>query len=188
MNIFIDIISQQSSIILFEDNTIFASKKFDITWKEFDNFFETILEFLRDNNLNLSQIKWFTIINWPWWFTSTRIITLVMNTINFTSSIKIDSIDYFEFLEICKMSYPMIIKANRSEYLIKESTENEPLLVDKENIKAWTYSSNQNAFDFENNKIYIKWIKDYSSFINNYKFNPSKNRIEPYYIKKPNIS
>jgi len=188
MYIFIDTISKISTLILFKDKKIISQKQFDILWKEYDNFLDTLTSFLSENKVTFDHITWLSVINWPWWFTWTRIISLAINTISFIYKIPIDSFDYFFLLEKAWYSYPMIIKANRWEYLLKISWDSKPELTIISNLKKGKYSWIWNVLDFENYDIYVEYISDYGVFINNYSFNWKFERMEPYYIKKPNIS
>ena len=143
---------------------------------------------MSSNNFGLDDIKWIVVINWPWWFTWTRIVALTINTINFTKNIPLLALDYFSLLEKNWLSYPMLVKANRWEYLLKENSFSEPRLVNIPEIANWDYSWIWDIIDFENRDISIKWIQDYNNFIKNNDFIFTDNRIEPYYIKKPSIS
>lgn len=188
MYIFIDAISPVATVLLFSNQEIISKKTFDILWKEYDKFLDILLGFLDENNMTIDEIDWIAVINWPGWFTWTRIISLTVNAISFTKKIPIDSFDYFNFLEKSWVSYPMLIKANKWEYLIKNSYNLEPQLFLINDIESWSYAWIWNALDFENKQISIEWRRDYEKFIANYSFNWELKRMEPYYIKKPNIS
>ena len=188
MYIFIDTISPNSTIILFCNNQIIAKEDFVIKWKEYDNFLSIFLEFLNNNNLSIEDIKWIVTVVWPGWFTWTRIVTLTINSILFAKKIPLKAINYFELLELSNLSYPILIKANKVEYLFKNSKTEKPFLINKEEIIPWNYSWIGDIIDFENQDIYIQWIKDYNYFINSNKFEFKQEKIEPYYIKKPSIT
>jgi len=188
MYIFIDTISPNSTIILFANSEIIAKNNFIIKWKEYDNFLSTFLDFLWENKLIIDDIKWIVNVVWPWWFTWTRIVTLTINSILFTKKIPLAPINYFQLLEMSGLYYPMLIKANKWEYLIRNTNKEDPYLINKEEILPWNYSWIWDIIDFENRDIYIQWISDYEYFIRNNKFEFIQNKIEPYYIKKPSIT
>lgn len=188
MFLFIDTISPKASIILFDNNKIIAEETFIIKWKEYDNFLSILLDFLTAKNITIDNIKWIIIINGPWWFTGTRIVSLTVNSILFTKNIPLFSINYFQLLEMNGHNYPMLIKANRWEYLYKSNSTIDPYLISIEDVPDWSYFGIWDALDFENRDIYIEWLKDYKYFIENNMFSFSDKRIEPYYIKKPSIS
>lgn len=188
MYLFIDTISPNSTMILFENNRILSQTDFVIKWKEYDNFLQILNDFLSSQNVLIDDIKWIVLVNWPGWFTWTRIVTLTINTILFTLNVPISGLNYFQLLEMNWLSYPMLIKANRWEYLIKNNSSDEPFLIDIDSVPTSRYSGIWDILDFENRDIYIEWIKDYKYFIENNQFSFSDKRIEPYYIKKPSIS
>lgn len=188
MKVFIDTVSPVWVIILFEDKKILAQKKLDILWKEFSLFLDQFLNFLKDNNLNLKDILWIVAVNWPGWFTWTRIISLIINTFNFVYWIKIQSIDYFELIERLGMDYPIIIKANRWEYLIKTSKTVIPTIIGNNDLIDWIYSWIWDQNDFENKNISLNIVNEYNNLIENFEFAGANIKMEPFYIKKPNIT
>lgn len=188
MNLFIDAISSTWSLVLFNDKIIIDMMKIEMKWKEYDNLLEKIEELLIMNSLAFTDISWIVVINWPGSFTWTRVITLIANTLSFVFNIKIESIDYFRFLETAWWLFPMMIKANRNEYLVKLDSNASPEIKNISEINDLEYFWIWDKSDFENRNIYIKSINDYSTFFKSYRFNWNNERIEPLYIKKPNIT
>lgn len=188
MYLFIDTISLKGMLILFEKNSIKAKKELNIYLNEFNSFLPELKKFLINNWTDFDILEGISVINWPGSFTWTRIISLVLNTIQFIKKIKIHEFDYFYFLEKQGKKYPMIIKANRQEYLIKENDSSLPVLRDVWNILDWKYNWIWNILDFENRNISLEWDLDYDYFIKNYTFAWTNLKTEPYYIKKPNIT
>ena len=188
MYIFIDTISNDWVIILFENNEIIDSLSLDIKWKESNEFLSKLSELVNRNNLDFKDISWIIVINWPGSFTGTRVISLVVNTINFVHKTPLESINYFEFLEYMQNSYPMAIKANKWEYLIKKSKDDNPQIIAISELPIWNYFWIWDNIDFEKNESGIQLKKDYEKFIQKFEFNWKNQRIEPFYIKKPNIT
>jgi tRNA A37 threonylcarbamoyladenosine modification protein TsaB len=188
MYIFIDTISQKWKIIAHKNFKIIKEKNLNVLGSEYSDFLDIFLEFLKEIELDVADIEWVTVVNWPGWFTGTRIIALVINTIQFVNHIKVDAIDYFSLIEKAWSSYPMIIKANRTEFLYKENSGSKPYIMPKSELKPWKYSGIWNELDFENKDIWIESKIDYVSFIEKFEFSWTLDRIEPYYIKKPNIT
>lgn len=188
MYLFIDTISDKSTLILFNDKKLITKKELIIKWREYDNFLNELLNFLEENNLIIDNIDWIVFVNWPWWFTWTRIVTLTLNSILFAKKIKLCSIDYFELMRLSSLDFPMLIKANRWEYLIKIQKDDNPYLTEIANIPDWDYSWIWDIIDFANKNISIKWEIDYEKVISSQSFVFLNNRAEPYYIKKPSIS
>lgn len=188
MNIFIDAISPIWAMVLFEDKKIIKQSELKILWSEFSSFLETFMEFLEENDKKIEDISWILVVNWPWWFTWTRIISLVVNTIQFVYWIPLESIDYFTLLEKLWFNYPIIIKANKKEYLIKNKISDEPKIVSIENIGPWEYAWIWDIKDFEDKKIFLNQVVQYNKLIEEYDFAWKMKRVEPFYIKRPNIT
>lgn len=186
--LFIDTISDIWKLMIFNENKkIISFKNIEIKWSEYSSLLNEIINYLDECGLNLDNISWIITINWPGWFTWTRILALILNTINYVKKIPLESINFWEYVILCWWEYPILIKANRWEYLLKENKNTEPKLIKNEEIKEWEYFWIWDL-DFDKTKIKIKSQLDISKFIENY--NPSYNnkKIEPYYIKKPNIT
>lgn len=83
----------------------------------------------------------------------------------------------------------MIIRANRGEYLHKKNKDTTPELVSIPDIESGTYYGIGDTNDFTNRVISIQSNLDYDLFCKNFALsqNPTE-RIEPLYIKKPNIT
>ena len=188
MNIFIDTISPLWKIILYADGKIIKEKDLKILWSEYSLFLDEFMAFLDENEASLKDLDRLVVVNWPGWFTGTRIMALIANTIKFVHDIPLGSIDYFRLLELSGLGYPMIIKANRTEYLLKSKPLSDPVIMPKTEIASWEYSWIWDELDFENQKVSIKWIRDYEKLIEKLESDWNLEKIEPYYIKKPNIT
>ena len=188
MYLFIDVISPDWALILFNDDKIISESRVSLKWKEFNNLLENIEDLLKQNLMEFKDLSWITVINWPWSFTWTRVIALIVNTLILVYGIKVEAIGYFRFLELSEASCPMFIKANKNEYLVRISSSQEPIIENIGEVKDGAYFWIWDNIDFENRKIYIKSISDYSIFFKNYRFDWKAENIEPLYIKKPNIT
>lgn len=188
MYIFIDAISSDWVLILFEKNKIIDSLSLDIKWKESNEFLSKLEEIVNRNNINFKDLSGIVVINWPGSFTGTRVISLIVNTINFVHHTLLENINYFEFLEYMGNWYPMAIKANKWEYLIKKSKDENPIIIAISELSEWNYFWIWDNIDFEKNESRVQLKKDYKKFIQEFEFNWKNQRIEPFYIKKPNIT
>lgn len=189
MYLFLDTISKESRFVAHDNKwNIIFEKSFDLLWNEYWKFFDSIVSFLNECVIELKQVEGITFINWPGWFTWTRIVSLVLNSIKFASSIQIQTLDYFSFLEMSWNSYPMIIKANRGEYMVKQEKESEPMILNISDIKDGIYSWIWDLKDFENANISVQCELSYEKFINKLRFIPKQGMADPFYIKKPNVT
>lgn len=69
------------------------------------------------------------VVNGPGSFTAMRIITLTINTLSFVHGTKLYAIDYFALGELFGWTCPMLIRANRGEYLIWNDNATSPELI-----------------------------------------------------------
>ena len=78
-------------------------------------------------------------MNGPGSFTAMRIITLTINTLSFVHHIPLYSVDYFMLGELSGWMYPLLLRANRGEYLLKKDGNTNPEIIAILDIKPGTY-------------------------------------------------
>lgn len=190
MNLFINAISKNSYLALFnEKREILKEKYFEIKWNESSLLLPTIETFLKENNLSFFDLKNIVVVNGPWSFTGVRTIVLVVNTISFIIdnskwNINLTPVSYFDLFD----NYPIIKSSSKRDSFFKKSSlsnieiiyNNElESLLQRENIKI-IYGE----WDIKNVEIIEKI--DYCDIIKNINLK-SFPRIEALYLKKPNI-
>ena len=124
----------------------------------------------------------------PGGFTSTRIVSLIVNTWRSLHHVSTQSLTLFDVFERSGGTYPMCVKANRCEYLVLASKESEPTIFSLPTMPDGAYFGIMDVSDFENRKISIQSEIAYETLIRDFDFSPEDRNIEPYYIKKPNIT
>lgn len=189
MNIFINLISKPWIIIIFnKEREVIDEISWDSSLKEFDTLLEKLTEIVEKNNLKFEDIKEIHTVNWPGWFTWTRTTALVINTIKYLyKEIKLFSYNFFEIAELWENNYPMLIKANKREYLVKSSKNSIPEIKRLEEISEDKYFWMWDLVDFGNKNTQINSLLDYKKIIKNLD-KKGIEKIEPYYIKEPNIT
>jgi tRNA A37 threonylcarbamoyladenosine modification protein TsaB len=140
------------------------------------------------NSLTFSDLHGIVVVNGPGGFTAMRIVTLMVNTIAFVHKIPLYALDFFKLAMLGGLDYPMLIKANKGEYLLKKSKNDLPSIVSIDTISEGRYSGLGDTNDFTNKKILIQSEINYNLVIQMLSFDKSQERIEPLYIKKPNIT
>ncbi len=189
MYLFIDTISNPATYILFDSKKDIVSKEsLELRWRESEHFLVSLTEFLGKNKLKYEDLEGVVVINGPGSFTAMRIITLTINTLSFVHHTPLYSLDYFRFLELSGESFPMMIRANRGEYLLQETADIPPKLMDIQTIPHGSYSWLGDANDFTNGSISIQSSLRYDVFCRNFLLTNPIFRIEPFYIKKANIT
>jgi hypothetical protein len=201
MNLFINAISKNAYIALFDDKrNILSSKFFEVKWNESSLFISILDEFLKENKLTYLDLENIVIVNWPWSFTWVRTIVLAINTIAFvvnsnkdissTSQEKtkqklyLTPISYFDLYN----SYPVIKSSSKKDSFFKKE-KNSPIKIiyndELENIlKNENIKTIYGEWDIKNIEIIEKI--NYVNIIRNIKFK-KYSKIEALYIKKPNI-
>jgi tRNA A37 threonylcarbamoyladenosine modification protein TsaB len=79
------------------------------------------------------------VVNGPGSFTAMRIITLTINTLSFVHHIPLYSIDYFTQGTLSSWTHPIILRANRGEYLIEWEAKTPPAIVAIQDILDGSY-------------------------------------------------
>lgn len=189
MNLFIDIISREGNIIIFDDNRKIKDKIIlNIKWNESSKLIPMIDLLLLKNKLKYKQIENIVVVNWPWSFTWIRTTVLTINTINFITKNNITPISYFELFD----NYPIVKSSSKRDSFLKKNLESEIEIIENEKLINYLKQNNINKIYWEVNKDTFSFIEifekiDYENIISKIKFRGFK-EITPLYIKKPNIS
>lgn len=185
MNLFINAISKNSYIALFNDERyILSSKFFNISWNESSLLIPSIEAFLKENHTNFKKLKNIVIVNWPGSFTWVRTNALVANSIAFITDVKLSPISYFDLFK----EYPIIKSSSKRDSFFKLDENEEIKIIPNEKIEELLIKKWINTiyweWDLKSLKIFEKI--DYSCIIKDIKLKKLK-RIEALYLKKPNI-
>jgi len=185
MNLFINTIAKKSSIILFwEEREIKDSEDFEIKWNESSFLIPIIDSFLKKNNLNYFDIKNIVLVNWPWSFTWVRTAVLAINTINYITNNSLTPISYFELFD----NYPIIKSSSKRDCFFKKDFKSDIEIIENEKLNILLNENNIKKIYWEASLENIEIIEkiDYLSIIKNIELKNLK-KIEPLYLKKPNI-
>lgn len=185
MNLFLDTISPENILILFDDNKNILKKYiFDVRQNESTLLIEELDKFLLVNNLKYQDLENIVVVNWPWSFTWVRTTVLLVNTINFVIKKNITTLNYFDLF----FKYPIIKTSSKRDSFVKFSFDKDIEVLDNNTIIeqiSWNFIKtywDQNFINLENNSK-----PNYDEIIKNIKLNKNK-IISPFYFKKPNIS
>lgn len=193
MILFIDTISKPCFIWLFSENKILIdSKIYDITGNESMTLNPNINELLKKNNISYFDLENIVLVNWPWSFTWIRTAVLVANTINFIINKRMTWINYFEMYKFAfEWKYPIIKDSSRRDLFIQKSDISEIEIIPNEDLINYLKENNISEIYWDTN-IELENIKkissiDYVKVLNKIKLE-DKNKLEAFYMKKPNIS
>ncbi len=181
MNLFINTISTKSKFIIFDDNRdIIKEKNIKIKWNESSRFIKELDIFLKEENLDYFNIKNIVLVNGPWSFTWVRTVVLAVNSINFITNNFLTPISYFDLFS----DYPIVKSSSKRDVFFKKDKNSEIEILENEKIekkykKLFWEASIKNVEILEN--------INYKSIIKDIELKKLK-RINPLYIKKPNIS
>lgn len=182
MNLFLDTISPQNALILFDDDRkIISEYFFDVRLNESTRLIEEFDAFLQKNNLVYADLENIVVVNGPGSFTGVRTTVLLVNTINFVIKKNITPITYFELFQ----EYPIIKTSSKRDVFLKKSFSDDIEVISNETLKEYlnTKSITRYFWDFEWSDSKVS----YENIIKNISF-ADKKQIEPFYFKKPNIS
>lgn len=189
MHLLIDTISTPATYILFDSERNIVSQEFtELKGRESEHFLVSVLEFLTQNSLEYQALNGVIAVNGPGPFTAMRIITLVLNTLSFVHHTPLFSIDYFALGALSGWEHPILLRANRGEYLIQREKGISPELIAIPDIPSGSYFGMGDTNDFTNGTISIQSGIRYDSVCKNIRMEHPVERVEPLYIKKPNIT
>lgn len=186
MNIFINTISTNAIIILFDNNRdIIKQKNIEIKGNESSKLIPFLEDFLKENKLSYKDIKNTIVVNGPGSFTWVRTTVLAINTINFITKNNLTPISYFNLFN----DFPIVKSSSKRDCFYKDSKDSKIEIKTNEDIYSELKNKKiQNIYweaDLEDIEIIEKI--DYSDIIKKIKLLELK-KVEPLYIKKPNIS
>jgi tRNA A37 threonylcarbamoyladenosine modification protein TsaB len=145
-------------------------------------------DFLAQYSISFDDLEWIGCVVGPGGFTAMRIVTLTLNTIAYVKNIPLFSWSYFDLADISWVREPILIKANRWEYLLRSKQGVSPLFFPIAEIPVGQYFWVGDQKDFENKKIIIQSVLDDEKIASVLSFLAPVSRLHPYYIKKPNIT
>ncbi len=189
MYLLVDTISISATYILFDDERkIVWDEVLELRGRESEHFLISLLEFLTKNKLEFHNLLWVIVVNGPGSFTAMRIITLTLNTLSFVHHIPLYGIDYFTLGHVSGWAFPMVIRANRWEYLVRKNQDTPDTIIAIADIEPGVYFGIGDTNDFTNTQISVQSHLRYDIFCKNMVLKDPTERIEPFYIKKPNIT
>lgn len=186
MNLFLDTISPNNALILFNnDRKIIKKYFFDVRLNESTRLIEELHTFLEWSWFWYQDLENIVVVNGPGSFTGVRTTVLLVNTINYTIKKHITTLTYFDLFD----AYPIIKASSKRDSFVKNSVDEDIQVVENENIKKMIQEKNISKIFWD---VTFEWIEtqntvDYEAIIQNIVF--QKNSIvSAFYCKKPNIS
>ena len=188
MNLFMNSISSPCYLALFNNNReIKANLQIDIKWNESSKLIPELQNFLEINKINQNDLENIVIVNGPWSFTWVRTTVLIANTLNYVIKKNMTPLSYFDLF----LSYPIIKSSSKRDCFVQKSQWDEIEIILNNELDEYLLKNNITDWFwdvwFEFNQATIVEKIDYSRIIQNIEFQKLL-KIEPLYIKKPNIS
>lgn len=189
MNLFINTISNQAHIIIFDDNRdIIDDISWEAKWNESSTLIPQIDLILKNNKLKYNDLNNIVVVNGPWSFTWIRTTVLAANSINFIINKKMSAISYFELFN----SYPIIKSSSKRDCFVKWDSNSKIEIIENEKLINNILDKNINEIYWDAGLISNVDLKifdkiDYTNIIKSLKFD-NLEQIDALYIKKPNIS
>lgn len=188
MNLFIDSISTPAYICLFDqDRKIISDLCIEVKWNESAKIIPELTWFLENNDLESHDLENIVVINGPWSFTWVRTTVLITNTLNYVIQKHMTAISYFDLFN----NYPIIKSSSRRDHFVKKVQNWEVEIIENWKLEEFLNKNDitrvygETWYDFENIEILEKI--DYTRIIQKLELKKDT-KIEPLYIKKPNIS
>lgn len=185
MNLFVNTISNPAVLIIFDENRNIKNElSFEIKWNESSLLIPKIDEFLKENNLTYFDMKNIVLVNGPGSFTWVRTSVLAINTINFITKNDLTPISYFELFN----NFPIIKSSSKRDCFVKLSKESKIEIIENEKLSEILKEKNIKKIYWETSLENMEIIEkiDYLSIIREIELKDFK-KIEPLYLKKPNI-
>lgn len=189
MYLFLNAVSKEGSIILFDDKkTIIEKENLSIVWEESSKLIDFVDNFLKKNSISYNEIENLVVVNWPGSFTWIRAICLVANTLSYIyTNLRLTEFSYFDLYK----DYPIVKASSKRDLFVKKSKNNIIEVIKNEDFLNYIKSEQINTIYWEE----FAWLEDIKvqksiSYVNLIKETILKDekQIDAYYIKKPSIS
>lgn len=190
MNLFINSVSAQWILILFDnERNIISEKQIEVLMNESSSLLWFIDDFLVDNNLTYQDIATIVVVHWPGSFTGIRTVSLIVNSIAFAvPSLSITPISFFDLLDL----YPFIKSSSKRDLFVKKAKTDKIEIVKnddflnylQENTIQKVYWDVVTDFLWD---IPLDFSVDYKQIITDINLDTQR-EITPLYLKKPNIT
>ena len=157
-------------------------------WNESSTLIPKIDELLKKQDKTYTDLSHIIIVRWPGSFTGVRTSVLVANTLAYSLWIQITGLSFFDLFD----NYPIIKASSRRDCFIQKSSESEIEILTNDTIQEYVASSNIQQLYGEIIDIFDDTVSvfdkiDYESILQHISLD-TLDRIEPLYIKRPNIS
>ena len=189
MNLLLQAVSNTGACILFDDmRNIIAQTDISLVWKESASLLKLIKNFLEKFDLDFSQISELVVVNGPGSFTWIRSVVLIVNTLAFVfPNITLSALSYFDLFD----HYPILKQSSKRDVFVCFSWDRDiEILLNEICIKKLVELWTKKAFwevSFDLGWIFLENTPDYATICKRIVFEQKK-RLDPLYIKSPNIS
>ena len=188
MNLFIDTISPQNILFLFNDQReILFQKNIDVRLQESSKLIWEVDLFLKEAGKTYSDLKKIVIVHGPGSFTWVRTTVLMANTIAYVVKAEMFGVSYFELFD----EYPIIKASSKRDSFVQKNHTSSIEVLQNEEVRGLCEQNNISkifgeAWFLEN----IECVSEvnYTKVLEKISFDHPQSRIEPLYLKKPNIS
>lgn len=188
MYLFIDTISPKNALFLTDEkNQVIQEYFFDVRLQESSRLIEEVDQFLKSLGVDYMSLKKIAVVNWPWSFTGVRTSVLLANTMNYVIKWEMYALSYFDLFD----SYPIVKSSSKRDVFLKKSSWSEIEIISNEDFISYVTSNNISqiygdiGFELEIERISEV---DYQKAVKKAFLSQAFQKIEPLYLKKPNIS
>lgn len=185
MNIFINAVSSQGKLIIFDDTrNIIGSQDIEIAGNESSRLSGMLDIFLQEHRVDYSDITNIVVVAGPGSFTGVRTICLMVNTIAFSVGCSITPVSYFDLF-----SDPIVVKQSSKRDVFLYRSESGVSVLSNQEFLEYCDTNEITQLAGEAASISEKEIIeniDYYDIIRTIVLQ-KETRIAPLYIKKPNI-
>jgi tRNA threonylcarbamoyladenosine biosynthesis protein TsaB len=188
MRLFLDALSFPAYAALFDDGrSVVAERRFDIDGRENDALLDELQRLLDAGGATWQKLAGIVVVVGPGGFTGTRLVTLMANAVGWALGTPLVGIDAFGLCALSGAPLPHFSRANRNEYLVRETPGEVPRLLRAGQLAPGAWTGPANPLDFTPGTVIISGI-DYAAAIRNLDLSTHQERLIPSYAKAPNIS
>lgn len=189
MYLLVDTVSQPAAFVFFDaDRNVVSIEREDLSGKEFERFLAKMTEGAEKLGLKPKHLEGIACVRGPAGFTGIRVVTLTLGTLAFAVGIPLFELDYAELHALGGWNGGVLVRANRDEVAHCPKAGAEFEIVRKALLPEGNYRGNVSESDFAGRAISVESQVNYAQAVRSLDLSKPLKKIEPFYVKKPNVT
>ncbi len=189
MYLLVDTVSRPAAFVFFDsERNVVSIEREDLSGKEFERFLAKMTEGAKKLKTEPKALEGIACVRGPAGFTGIRVVTLTLGTLAFAARIPLFELDYAELHALGGWNGGVLVRANRDEVAHCPGMGKPFEIVRKDSLPPGKYRGSVDESDFAGGAISVESETDYARAVRSLDLSKPLRKIEPFYVKKPNVT